>query len=336
MKNISVKSLPFKDVIREISESFDTDFSEKCYEYCVEIPESFGEGTIRGINFNNGLGIIIYDCTFSEETKISFTKNDIHPLKYLYTAAGQLKHYFTKDSIEHTLDKFDCAIVASKDHNGHILNFKANEYTYVLSLEIDRKKFFSDYECELTDLSNELKALFLDTEASAAVYHQGFYSIAFEKLISSLNDHKNEMMIRKFFLEGKALEIFTQQISLFEDDLRSETNKIILRQGDLSKIRESADYINNNLDRTIKIEDLERHSGLNPTKMQNGFKFLFNHTVNEYIMQQRMLQASILLRTTDLSLGQIAEAIGISSKSYFSKSFKKHYGVLPSEYVRNK
>lgn len=336
MKSIKVKSLPFKDVIREISESFDTGFSEKCYEYCVSIPESFGKGTIRGINLSNGLGIIIYDCSFAQETEIKFTKNGIHPVKYLYTAAGQLKHRFAEDEEAHVLEKFSCAIVASKNHKGHILNFKAQEPTYILSLEIDRKQFFSDMECELAELSEELRTLFLDSDASSTFYHQGYYSIAFDQLITSLKEHKHKMMIRKLFLEGKALEIFTKQISLFEDDLRSDTDKILLRQGELSKIRESADYVSNNLDRTIKIEDLSRSSGLNPNKMQNGFKFLFNHTVNEYIMQQRMLQASILLKTTDQSLGRIAEAIGISSKSYFSKCFKKHYGVLPSEYVRNK
>lgn len=336
MNSLKVKSLPFKDVIREISEAFNTGFSEKCEEYSLRVPEFYGEGTIRGINFRNGLGIIIYDCTFFEDTEIRFTKNDIHPIKYLYTASGQLKHRFAEEKEEHILKKFACAIVASKDHNGHILNFKAHEPSYILSLEIDRKQFFSTMQCELAELSEELKALFLDTDASSAFYHEGFYSIAFKELITSLKEHKNEMFIRKLFLEGKALEIFIKQISLFQDDLKLDTDKTLLRQSELSKIRESADYINNNLDNVNTIQDLSRNSGLNPNKLQNGFKSLFNLTVNEYTMQQRMLKASILLKSTEQSLGQIAESVGISSKSYFSKSFKKYYGVLPSEYLKNK
>ncbi|PZW40759.1 AraC-like DNA-binding protein [Mesonia algae] len=333
MRSIHVKSLPFKDVIREISEAFHTNFSEKCEEYYLGIPEEFGEGIIRGINFSNGLGIIIYDCVFTEETEIRFTKNDIHPVKYLYTAEGELNHRFADEEEEHQLNKYECAIVSSQGHKGHVINFKANEKTYVLSLEIDRKRFFSKLECELTELSEKLKSLFLDTNASNSFYHKGYYSIAFDQLMASLNDHDGEMMVRKLFLEGKALEIFIKQIILFDDDLKSESTKSLLRKSELFTIRESANYINENLEKNITIKDLARDFGLNPNKLQAGFKFLFRLTVNEYIMQQRMLKASTLLKTTDHSLSQIAEAISISSKSYFSKSFKKHFGVLPSEYL---
>lgn len=336
MRSIQVKSLPFKDVIREISEAFHTSFSETCEEYFLEIPDQFGEGVIRGINFSNGLGIIIYDCFFKEDTQIRFTKNDVHPVKYLYTAKGELNHRFADEEEEHQLNKFECAIVSSKGHKGHLINFKANKKTYVLSLEIDRKRFFSTLECELAELNEKLKSLFLDTNASNSFYHKGYYSIAFDELMASLNEHEGEMMVRKLFLEGKALEIFIKQMILFEDDLKSEPSKLLLRKSELSTIRVCANYINENLEKNIAIKDLARDFGLNPNKLQAGFKFLFRLTVNEYIMQQRMLKASTLLKTTDHSLSQIAEAISISSKSYFSKSFKKHFGVLPSEYLNKK
>lgn len=334
MKNIQVKSLPFRDVIRELATSFNTNYSEKCDETFLKIPESIGEGTIRGINFNNGLGIIIYDCKFLEEVEIRFTKNEIHPVKYLYTAKGELKHYFLNDETTHLLHKLECAIVASKGKNGHILEFKANENIYVVSLEIDRTRFFSELKCELSQLDDDLKSLFYDAQATHAFYHKGFYSIAFEQLISSLHEHGDEMMLRKLFLEAKALEIFIKQIALFQDDLKSDQDKAILRQSELHQISEIAEFISQDLSQDLKVENLARKSGLNPNKLQIGFKFKFGITVNQYVMNQRMLKASILLKTTDYSLGQVSEAVGISSKSYFSKTFKNHFGILPSAYQK--
>lgn len=335
MKKIQVKSLPFRDVIRELADSFQTDYSEKCDETLLKLPESIGEGRIRGINFNNGLGIVIYDCMFLEEVEIRFTKSDIHPVKYLYTAQGELKHCFANDETTHLLKKFECAIVASQGHDGHILKFKAEENIYVVSLEIDRKRFFSDLKCELSELNNGLKTLFYDSDAKNAFFHKGFYSIAFEQLISSLNEHEDEMMLRKLFLEAKALEIFIKQISLFNDDLKSDKDKALLRQSELHRISEMADYIIASLETTLKIKNLAIKYGLNPNKLQAGFKYKFQMTVNDFIKHQRMLKAAILLKTTDLTLSQISEAVGISSKSYFSKSFKNHYGVLPSAYQKN-
>jgi AraC-like DNA-binding protein len=335
MKTIKVKSLPFQEVIKEIAESLKTHFEEKCSEYFLDIPQDFGEGKIRGINFSNGLGIIIYDCTFNEKTEIKFTKNDIHPVKYLYISEGTIQHRFAETTNQNQLDKYGCAIVASKNHNGHILSFDAQEKTYLLSLEIDRKKFFEKMECELTELSDELKNLFLDTNASSAFYHQGYYSVSFEQLINSLNEHEDEKFIRKLFLEGKALEIFIKQIDLFEDDLKPDSDKTFLRPSELSKIKELAVYIEDNIHTELRIMDLSTISGLNANKLQNGFKYIFQQTVNEYLMQQRMLKASFLLKTTDKSLSEISEEIGITSKSYFSKSFKKFYGVLPRDYRNN-
>jgi len=143
------------------------------------------------------------------------------------------------------------------------------------------------------------------------------------------------MMLRKLFLEAKALEIFIKQISLFNDDLKSDKDKALLRQSELHRISEMADYIIASLETTLKIENLAIKYGLNPNKLQVGFKYKFQMTVNEFIKHQRMLKAAILLKTTDLTLSQISEAVGISSKSYFSKSFKNHYGVLPSAYQKN-
>jgi len=332
MKTIKVKSLPFKEVIKEIAESLETNYKEKCSEYFLNIPKDFGEGKIRGVNFSNGLGIIIYECKFTEKTEIKFTKNDIHPVKYLYISSGSIEHRFAETNNKHKLERYDCAIVASKNKHGHILSFEKQEHTFLLSLEIDRNKFFKHMECELSELSNQLKSLFLDVEASSEFYHQGFYSIAFEQLINSLNEHEDEKLIRKLFLESKALEIFIKQIDLFEDDLKADKDKTFLRPSELTKIKELAVYIDENLHRELKILDFSKISGLNANKLQNGFKYIFQQTVNEYLMQQRMLKASILLKTTDKSLGEIAEQIGITSKSYFSKSFKKFHGVLPKDY----
>ena len=72
MKSIQVNSLPLKDVIRDIAKIFQISFSENCGEYILNLPKSVGEGTIRGINFDGGLGLIQYDCLFNEDFEIHF------------------------------------------------------------------------------------------------------------------------------------------------------------------------------------------------------------------------------------------------------------------------
>ena len=44
------------------------------------------------------------------------------------------------------------------------------------------------------------------------------------------------------------------------------------------------------------------------------------------------MEAAELLRGTELGMGQIAQQIGYESASKFSAEFRKHFGLLPSEY----
>ncbi|MDE6721408.1 MAG: response regulator [Bacteroidaceae bacterium] len=53
---------------------------------------------------------------------------------------------------------------------------------------------------------------------------------------------------------------------------------------------------------------------------------------SEFITTIRLKHAANLLRTTTLSASHVAEQTGFSSPSYFTKSFKKMFGVLPKDY----
>ncbi len=52
----------------------------------------------------------------------------------------------------------------------------------------------------------------------------------------------------------------------------------------------------------------------------------------EYLVSYRLEQGSRLLRTTKMSIGEIAEKIGYENPLTFSKIFKNVYGVSPKNY----
>ena len=52
-------------------------------------------------------------------------------------------------------------------------------------------------------------------------------------------------------------------------------------------------------------------------------------------MNYRMVKAAELLKLTDLSIGDIANAVGYPNQLHFSRAFKNVYGISPREW-RNK
>src|SRR5690554_2720872 len=141
MKSIKINSLPLKDVIMDLSKAFNVTYSENCQEFLLEIPPNIGEGSIRGIDFDGGLGILQYDCFFHDNLEIQFSVDQVHPLKFLYVLKGNLQHRFENDEQLKPIEQYEHTIVASDNHNGHVLVFQKQLHTRVNSLEINRRDF---------------------------------------------------------------------------------------------------------------------------------------------------------------------------------------------------
>lgn len=92
-------------------------------------------------------------------------------------------------------------------------------------------------------------------------------------------------------------------------------------------------------DPTYSLESFIRTLPLNYDYVRKLFKKEVGATPHEYLTQARMERArSILLsgmtnRYSDFTVTQIAEACGFSEPLYFSRVFKKYYGVAPSLYL---
>lgn len=91
-------------------------------------------------------------------------------------------------------------------------------------------------------------------------------------------------------------------------------------------------YINGNLEKNISIDDLTFNTGTAKSTLYSQFKMFFNCTPGEYISRARLNKSVPMLMCTDYSIEEIAERVGFSSASYYSKVFKKTYGVSPLKY----
>ena len=56
----------------------------------------------------------------------------------------------------------------------------------------------------------------------------------------------------------------------------------------------------------------------------------------EYLTEIRMNRARELLAGTELSMKEICGEVGYSDPNYFSRIFKKHTGLTPTEYKEKK
>lgn len=102
--------------------------------------------------------------------------------------------------------------------------------------------------------------------------------------------------------------------------------------GDRERIRSVAAYVDDHCSSTLKVADLARAACMSPTKFKECFKAVTGSTLTQYVQGRRISQAELLLRQPDLSIEQVARAVGYACASRFSELFRRETGLLPSEY----
>ncbi len=72
-----------------------------------------------------------------------------------------------------------------------------------------------------------------------------------------------------------------------------------------------------------------------PAYFSKLFKRLFHQTFTSYLTNVRMEHAKQLLRTSDDSIHNIADAVGFRDSTYFTRAFRRLFGCTPTEYRSN-
>ena len=133
---------------------------------------------------------------------------------------------------------------------------------------------------------------------------------------------------RSFMIDLAVSELITRL-------LRHQTRDFIichsLAQPDHNGINSVIDHLHKNLREEINIDSLSKISCMSRTKFFNEFKQVIGSTPREFLFQLRLKKAADLLRKNK-SVTQVCFATGYLNTSHFSRSFKKFFGMNPSEY----
>jgi AraC-like DNA-binding protein len=95
------------------------------------------------------------------------------------------------------------------------------------------------------------------------------------------------------------------------------------------------DYIAAHLDQKITNDTLAQIAGLSAAYFYAVFKQTEGMSPHRYVLQYRVRRTQQLLASTEMSLAEIADAVGFSNQSHYIQSFRKIVGVTPGVYRCN-
>ncbi|BBB24824.1 AraC family transcriptional regulator [Amphritea japonica] len=101
------------------------------------------------------------------------------------------------------------------------------------------------------------------------------------------------------------------------------------------RITTARNYLDNHYCEPVSLSYLSGIASLSPRQLSELFRKQLGMTPQQYLIEKRMQQAWQLLETGQLSIQQVAEAVGYTSLAAFSDRFRKHFDIPPSFFRRS-
>lgn len=136
--------------------------------------------------------------------------------------------------------------------------------------------------------------------------------------------------------EATLYEMHARLLRLASKVLPSRQNeRLQIQTGEISSVERIALFIARNYMHPIKVTDIGRDVGLHPDYANVIFKKAFDTTINDYVIQERIMHAQRKLITTDKRISEIAFECGFNSINRFNAAFRKIKNCTPREFKKN-
>jgi YesN/AraC family two-component response regulator len=125
--------------------------------------------------------------------------------------------------------------------------------------------------------------------------------------------------LRRQFTSQELLEIEPSKVTLNSTD-EAFLHRVI---ASVEKNMSNAEY---------SVESMVQGVGMSRMQLYRKLKAVSGQSANEFIRTLRLKRAAQLLVQKQLTIAEVTYAVGFNDLQYFRESFKKYFGMTPSEY----
>lgn len=289
-------------------------------------------GFIQSVNLNNGISYVLYDMTARADFELINEAQHSAPVYFVYCSEDDLIHSFGVEGSLRKLGQFQTSILTSTIGADTVFHFVKDRDYKVLSIQVDTEGYEN---AQNTTLNKKLVANFNSVNDAGNFAYVGSFNLKIADKITQLKRVTQKGIVRTFLLNGIIHSILGLEIQQHTDDTKNTPVRYAnnsLTKEEMGRIKDLALFIEYYPEREYTIKSLCTRVGMSSSKLQKGFKALYDRTVTDYIRHKRIDRAENLIKTTDLNISEVVYSIGLTSRSYFSKIFKKKYNCSPKQY----
>lgn len=237
-----------------------------------------------------------------------------------FTIISKVRNFYRE--IIATMKSFDGSIV-KQNEDVFLISFRTITSAVLCALNTQEiyKTFRTRYQINFTELSiglhagvpvTEKKSIFEDTIKLAQ--RMGLISIA-EIVVSSEVKHLFESENRGEVLNKNQIHVLTP----VEEEFINSYMEFIEKEWQNSE---------------LKVEDFEKNIGFSKSKLYREMIRLTGKSPNSFLLHYRLRKSLHLLQKYKENISEVAYESGFNSPSYYTKCFRKKFGIIPSGLVQ--
>ncbi len=188
----------------------------------------------------------------------------------------------------------------------------------------------------LTDLKSQYTStplVMLTTQHSEELAVWAFRSGVWDFLVRPVSNHECRRLLDSLerTLSRRRRQERRNLMNRFEP-IPSEASSLRRVPG-RDELRQAVNYAQKHFRSKIRSQDVAGLCGMNPFQFSREFRKAYDITFMDYVVRVRLLEACRLLENPNTSVTDVTYAVGFNDTSYFTRVFRRYFGLCPSSVI---
>ncbi len=280
-----------------------------------------------------GISYTEFNLQLEEKLDVEIGLKSKDALYFIYVIEGGIHYSWSTDKTRKVeIEELQTVILrdAESTINFHVPGFR--ERVSFAVIKVEPNDVTGSVTSDGIALNQRLFQVFHDLGSAETFNYHGTFNLRIKEQLRQIWEIKETGLVRKLLIKGIIHFTLALELRHHQSDIHTKRPTDKLTKSELLRVSEAIDNIAAKPEYPYSVSYLCEQYGLTNFKLQEGFKVLTGLTVSHYVKEKRIVLAERLIAKGELNISEVVYSVGLTSRSYFSKIFKKKYNCSPKYY----
>jgi AraC-like DNA-binding protein len=304
-------------------------FNTKAEHNYLSIPDSYGSGYMAAHIMPEGISVMLGDTVFKDDLYLVRSPSPHHQFFILqFNETSVISERLPVKPLEKDVQKVQQNMVLLTN------SLIQSKFLLPAFTRVRTVKLIFEKQHLLNLLGHEVVDRFIAYYFAQMLKKVNTEPIdaGYRLLLNEVLKNSDEHPLKFSFIQNRVLLLLERFLIHFMGRLQDDEKGFKMKDEEISRLIKVESLLVKNFSiAPPTINELSKMAAMSPTKLKKDFKTMYGLPLYEYFQKNRMMRAKDLLMEEKYAIKEVGMMVGYANLGHFAASFKKEFGVLPSE-----